>query len=204
MPEAHEELLNYYDPQGRVLGTAPRAQAKASGRAVGAVNVLIRGPESRVLLQRRPIDVENGGLWDKSVGGHVSAGEDFDETVVRETGEELFGGAGSAHVRLISESADPALDVSELVALQRVTLQKNLRDVRRGPARDELRNVIYHVAIYLGRTGLALERFTPQRSEIDELAYFAPAEIDRLLVRGELAPNMGFLWLTQAHALLAL
>jgi len=201
MAEAHEELLNYYDAQGRVLGVAPRAQAKASGHAVGAVNALILGPNGQVLLQRRPRDVENGGRWDKSVGGHVAAGEDFDATVLRETGEELFGTGDSTQVQLVSSECAP--EASPGVRLRRVALQRNLRDVRQIPGGGGARNVLYHVAIYLGRTDLALEHFTPQRSEIDELAYFAPADVDRLLLGGELAPNMSFLWLTQAQALLA-
>jgi len=200
MAEAHEELLNYYDAQGRVLGVAPRAQAKASGHAVGAVNALILGPRGQVLLQRRPRDVENGGRWDKSVGGHVAAGEDFDATVLRETGEELFGAGDSTEVQLVS--SEGATEASAGVRLRRVALQRNLRDVREVPG-GGARNVLYHVAIYLGRTDLTLEHFTPQRSEIDELAYFTPADVDRLLLGGELAPNMSFLWLTQAQALLA-
>jgi hypothetical protein len=44
--------------------------------------------------------------------------------------------------------------------------------------------------------------FRPQPSEIDELAYFPAEGVDRMLLEGRLAPNMAFLWLTQAHALL--
>ena len=39
--ENAEELLNVYDEAGRVVGAKPRTAAKASGLAVGAVNVLI-------------------------------------------------------------------------------------------------------------------------------------------------------------------
>ena len=206
MEAAHEELLNLYDVQGRIVGAAPRRQAKASGQAVGAVNALIAGADGRVLMQRRPLDKENGGRWDKSVGGHVSAGEAWDTTLLREAGEELFDQAGTPAVRLAATEAEfeqmvRELDLSQAVLLRRVALQLNLRDVRRKPAGGH-RNVLYHVAIYLGRTALPLEHFRPQRAEIDELAYRAPAEIDRLLLGGELAPNMAFLWLTQAHALL--
>ncbi|HEV7499216.1 MAG TPA: NUDIX domain-containing protein, partial [Vicinamibacteria bacterium] len=88
--EPPEELLNVYDGEGRVVGAQPRRAAKASGLAVGAVNVLVLNEAGEVLLQRRPRDKENGGTWDKSVGGHVSAGEEFDTTAVREAGEELF------------------------------------------------------------------------------------------------------------------
>jgi hypothetical protein len=199
-----EEELNVYDPEGRVVDAAPRRAAKASGRAVGAVNVLILNAQDEVLLQRRPPDKENGGRWDKSVGGHVSAGEAFDATAVREAGEELFDDASSPRVRLL-EGQGP-LGTGDLpagvdVALRRLVLQLNLRDVRRAPS-GELRNVLYHVAIYSGRTTLPLEAFRPQASEIAGLRYARAAEVDALLLEGGLAPNMAFLWLAHAHALL--
>lgn len=219
MAESHSELLNLYDQAGQVVGQAPRAVAKASGRAVGAVNALIVDGTGRVLLQRRPAGKENGGLWDKSAGGHVSAGEDFDQTLVREAGEELFDDAASPAVRLAPDAASferlrRELDLGSTVLLRRQGLQLNLRDVRRvpgeggasatEPADVRFRIVTYHVAVYLGATALSLADFRPQPSEIAALDYVLPAEVDRLLLRGELAPNMAFLWLSQAHALLAL
>ena len=205
--KTREELLNVYDAAGNIIGAQPRNVAKASGRAVGAVNLLVVNAGGRILLQRRPQDRENGGLWDKSVGGHVSAGEDFDATVVREAGEELFDDPGSPRVRLLaSESAfDEAVascDLAERVILRRVAWQRNLRDVRHTPG-GGLRNVLYHVAIYRGRTDLPLAGFRPQVSEIAELRYAPAAEVDRWLLEGRLAPNMAYLWLTQAHAILA-
>jgi hypothetical protein len=122
-------------------------------------------------------------------------------------------------VRLAPDAASFArlrheLDLRRAVLLRRQALQLNLRDVRRAPGgRGEasseppdvrFRNVIYHVAVYLGCTALPLPGFRAQASEIAGLDYFAPADVDRLLLRGELAPNMAFLWLSQARALLAL
>ncbi len=207
MPEAHEEPLNVYDAEGVVVGVMPRSTAKRSGLAVGAVNVLLANASGEVLLQRRPADKENGGLWDKSVGGHVGAGEDFDRTAVRETGEELFDDPGSPRVLLAAgEEAFRArliaTDLGQHVLFRRASFQRNLRDVRHGPE-GGLLNVLYHVAVYLGRTDVPLSRFRPQESEIAELGYFAPAAVDEMLRRGRLAPNMAFLWLTHAHALLA-
>ena len=137
-PDATEELLNVYDAEGRVVGAQPRRAAKASGLAVGAVNVLVLSDEGRVLMQRRPADKENGGRWDKSVGGHVSAGEDFDTTVVREAGEELFDDPRSAQVRLARderefEALEGSLDLRRTVLLVRVGMQRSLRDVRHAP-----------------------------------------------------------------------
>jgi len=201
-----EELLNVYDTDGNVVAAKPRREAKASGLAVGAVNVLVLNQLGQVLLQRRPAGKENGGRWDKSVGGHVSAGEEFDTTVVREAGEELFDDPRSPQVLLARdvlefETIAASEDVRRLVVLHRVAFQLNLRDVRHAPGGGS-RNVLYHLAIYHGRTGLPIEAFRPQQSEIDELRYVGYRELDQLLLDGQLPPNMAFLWLTQGHLLL--
>jgi isopentenyldiphosphate isomerase len=202
-----EELLNVYDAEGRVVGARPRREAKASGLAVGAVNALVLDARRHVLLQRRPRRKENGERWDKSVGGHVSAGEEFDHTLVREAGEELFDDPRSPRIRLAASGEEFAsllrsADLGREVVLRRVAFQRNLRDVRAGPD-GAVRNVLYHVAIYAGRTETPAPSFRPQPSEIEELAYFPPEAVDRMLLDGRLAPNMAFLWLTQARALLA-
>jgi len=205
--EAHEELLNVYDGAGRVTGALPRREAKRSGLAVGAVNALILNGRGELLMQHRPADKENGGLWDKSVGGHVGAGESFDQTLVREAGEELFEDGHAERVRLCSDAAafETALereDLARLVLLRPLELRLNLRDVRRAPD-GGVRNVLYHVAIYAGRTELPIEGFRPQASEIQTLRYLPAAEVDALLLAGKLAPNMAFLWLSQGQALVA-
>jgi isopentenyldiphosphate isomerase len=200
-------LLNVYDAAGEIVGALPRTEAKASGRAGGAVNVIVRDANGRVLLQRRPAGTENGGRWDKSVGGHVSAGEDFDTTAVRESGEELFDDASAAAVALARSRAHfdhlvATADLRASVVLHRIGLQLNLRDARL--AEDgSVRNVLYHVAMYEGRTAAPIGAFRPQPSEIESLAYFTVAEVDRMLVDGALAPNMGFLWLAYGQRLLS-
>jgi isopentenyldiphosphate isomerase len=206
-PEPAEELLNVYDAEGRVVGAQPRRAAKASGLAVGAVNVLVLNDRGHLLMQRRPPDKENGGRWDKSVGGHVSAGEEFDTTAVREAGEELFDDPRSPHIRLARDHAEfdhleRSEDLTRMVLMHRASFQLALRDVRHTPDGGR-RHVLYHLAIYHGRTSVPIEDFQPQKSEIDELRYVAPAEVDQMLLEARLPPNMAFLWLTQGHALLS-
>jgi hypothetical protein len=201
--DSHEELLNVYDAEGRPVGALPRREAKASGQPVGAVNVLLVNARGEVLLQRRPLDKENGGCWDKSVGGHVAAGETFDQTAVREAGEELFDDPGTTAVSLVAGPealGGPALDLSRRVAFFSASRQLGLRDVRHAPE-GGARIVVYHLAIYLGRTDIPRKGFRPQAEEITDLAYFLPAEVDRMLLAGELAPNMSFLWLTHGARL---
>jgi hypothetical protein len=207
MAEPERELVAVFDEAGRAAGAMPREEAKRAGRAIGAVNVLLVNARGELLLQLRPEDKENGGRWDKTVGGHVDEGEEFDRAAVREAGEELFDDPVSPRVHLARDPRDEgrllaAADLSREVVFRRVALQLNLRDVRLLPA-GGVRNVLYHVASYLGRTDVPLEGFRPPADEIAALRYASPAEVDGLLVRGELAPNMAFLWLTHARALLA-
>ena len=207
-PEPAEELLNVYDADGRVVGAQPRRAAKASGLAVGAVNVLVLNDRGTLPADAATsVDKENGGRWDKSVGGHVSAGEEFDTTAVREAGEELFDDPRSPRVRLARDRAEfdhleRSEDLAHMVIFQRVAFQLALRDVRHAPDGSR-RHVLYHLALYHGRTSVPIEDFQPQKSEIDELRYVAPAEVDQMLLEARLPPNMAFLWLTQGHALLS-
>jgi len=208
MGEPHDERVAVFDAAGRAVGGMPRDEAKRSGLAVGAINLLLVNARGEVLLQLRPADKENGGRWDKSVGGHVDAGESFDTAARREAGEELFGDGASPRVLLAADAADlerrlAASDLGQTVVFRREALQLNLRDVRLVPG-GGLRNVVYHVASYLGRTDVPLEGFRPPAAEIAGLRYAAAPEVDGLLLEGGLAPNMAFLWLTHARALLAL
>jgi len=208
VPEPHDERVAVFDAAGRVVGAMPRDEAKRSGLAVGAVNLLLVNAQGEVLLQRRPDDKENGGRWDKSVGGHVDEGESFDAAVVREAGEELFSDGASPRVQLAPDAAALARrmrerELSRDVVFRRAALQLGLRDVRLVPG-GGVRNVVYHVASYLGRTDVPLADFRPPQGEIAGLRYATPAEVDALLLAGGLAPNMAFLWLTHARELLEL
>lgn len=194
MSEQIHELLNVYDAAGVVVGSMERGEAKARGFAAGAVQMLVVNQDGRVLLQRRRDDKENGGLWDKSVGGHVQAGETFDGALLREANEELFGRADAGRVALVDDLEAASAAVPP-VRVRRVRLELGLRDIRYAATQDrQIINVTYHAALYLGRTRLALADFARQEEELADLAYFEPAEIDHMLVRGQLAPNMGFLW----------
>jgi 8-oxo-dGTP pyrophosphatase MutT (NUDIX family) len=208
MGEPHDERVAVFDAAGRAVGGMPRDEAKRSGLAVGAINLLLVNARGEVLLQQRPADKENGGRWDKSVGGHVDAGESFDAAAQREAGEELFADGRSPRVQLAGDASDlerrlATADLGRGVVFRREALQLNLRDVRLVPG-GGVRNVVYHVASYLGRTDVSLEDFRPPAAEIAGLRYAGASEVDALLLSGSLAPNMAFLWLTHARALLAL
>jgi isopentenyldiphosphate isomerase len=194
MSDRVHELLNVYDAAGRVVGAMARGDAKSKGLAAGAVQMLVVNEDGRVLLQQRCQDKENGGLWDKSVGGHVLAGETFDQAMIREANEELFGRADADRVVLVDD-LHASLSSAHPVWARRIRIELGLRDIRYAatPGRPIV-NVTYHAAMYLGRTRLGIEAFAPQEEELEGLAYLEPADVDRMLVTGRLAPNMAFLW----------
>lgn len=65
-------------------------QKGSISRKVKTIKLLLMNSSGRIYLQKRSkIKSENLGLYDKTVGGHVVAGDSFDMTVVRECAEEL-------------------------------------------------------------------------------------------------------------------
>ncbi len=76
--ELHEEMRKEYYGKGRVTTRHKH------------VRLFLMNSKGRVILQRRSKwKGDNSGLWDKTIGGHVKAGEDFDLTLLKECAQEL-------------------------------------------------------------------------------------------------------------------
>lgn len=83
-------MLDTLDEEGRVAGSAERSRIHREGLRHRAVHVIVLDGAGRMLLQKRSSTKDTcPGMWDTSVGGHVGAGEDPLEAVLREAGEEL-------------------------------------------------------------------------------------------------------------------
>ena len=188
----------------------PRAKAKRSGLASGRSTCCSSTRSGELLLQRRPEDKENGGRWDKSVGGHVDEGESFDQAAVREAGRGAVRGrrlaAGAAGARRRGARTPRSDGGSRTGRSSSAARRCSSTCATCGSCRaGGVRNVVYHVASYLGRTDVPIEALPSAQGRDRRPALRGARRGGRAAgVAAVSRPNMAFLWLTHAHALLAL
>jgi len=85
-----DELFDVVDENDHVTGQAARREVHARGWRHRAVHLLVVNKAGRVFLHKRSKTKDRfPGYWDSSAAGHVGAGEDYDDTAVRELEEEL-------------------------------------------------------------------------------------------------------------------
>lgn len=86
-----EELIDVLDENGILTGTVlPRSEIHKKGLWHRAIIVAIINENNEILLQQRSDTKEkNPGMWDISVAGHISAGQDSLSAAAREINEEV-------------------------------------------------------------------------------------------------------------------
>lgn len=86
-----EELIDVLDENGVFTGEVlPRSEIHKKGLWHRAIVVAIINENNQLLLQQRSNNKEkNPGMWDISVAGHISAGQDSLSAAVREINEEV-------------------------------------------------------------------------------------------------------------------
>ena len=90
MPQNLDELFDIVDEQDRVTGTMVRREVHRLKLRHRAVHLLVINRAGKIFLHQRSMKKDLfPGVWDSSAAGHVSAGEDYDSTAVRELEEEL-------------------------------------------------------------------------------------------------------------------
>lgn len=87
----NKELIDVLDENGMFTGEVlPRDEIHKKGLWHRAIIVAIVNENNQVLLQQRSEDKEkNAGMWDISVAGHISAGQDSLSAAAREINEEV-------------------------------------------------------------------------------------------------------------------
>src|SRR5690554_719597 len=88
---AKEEWVPLVDDQGKIIGTASRSEVHNGSKLLHpVVHMHVINENKSILLQKRPLSKQiQPGKWDTSVGGHISAGENLQQALVKEACEEI-------------------------------------------------------------------------------------------------------------------
>ena len=84
------EIIDEYNHMGEKIGTVDKEVAHKKGLWHKSVHVWILNNENRILIQKRCTDKKlYPNTWDASFAGHINAGENSIEALIREGKEEL-------------------------------------------------------------------------------------------------------------------
>lgn len=126
-----EEYVDVLDVNGKVTGKViTKKEAHKTGKWHRAVHVwIISEDKKKILLQKRCLDKNLfPNMWDISVGGHVSSGEDTLIAAKRELAEELGLNSDSYEFEYVDIIEEKFID-GEIVSNEFVTIYKILSDI---------------------------------------------------------------------------
>lgn len=114
-----EELFDVVDELNRVIDVMPRSEVHRLKLRHRASHIFLFRTDGRMLIHLRAADKEEfPAVWTSSASGHVSSGDDYHESAVRELEEEL--GIQASLQQLAEFSACPET-CNEFTVLYRAT-----------------------------------------------------------------------------------
>jgi 16S rRNA (adenine1518-N6/adenine1519-N6)-dimethyltransferase len=116
--DVHGEMFDVVDEANHVLRQASRHEVHKNGLRHRAVHIFVFNGAGELFLQKRSRWKDTHPLrWDSSAAGHVNAGDDYEETALREVHEEM--GVTVARVELLAKIEAGAMTGWEFVHLFR-------------------------------------------------------------------------------------
>ena len=105
-------------------------KTKKITKKVKAIRLLLMNSNGRIFLQKRSkLKNENPGLYDKTVGGDVQAGDSYESTVVKECAEELGFPASILNEEDFKRSIKTT-DISIVGIFRKVDIDSNFKSKR--------------------------------------------------------------------------
>ena len=162
------ELIDVLDENGIFTGQVlPRDEIHKQGLWHRAIIVIIVNEENEVLIQQRAANKEkNANLWDVSVAGHISAGQDSLSAAAREINEE------------VSVDLGAKVDVKEFRFMTSFRSQIKYCE-------DFIENQFYDFFV-LRRENMHPENITFQESEVQAIKFVSLSELTQLRDNHEL------------------
>ena len=163
-----EEYVDILDEQGIVTGEViTKKEAHKVGKWHRSIHVMIISEDNKkILLQKRcPLKDLFPNMWDISVGGHVSSGEDTLVAAKRELSEELGLNPDDYDLVYVDEIKENFVD-GDIISNEFVTIYKIINNV----------NI----------NGIKL-----QKEEVSEVKWFTKNEVEMLIKESKIIPHIG-------------
>ena len=157
-----KELIDVLDENGIKTGEVlPRDEVHKNGLWHRSVVIAILNEKKEILIQQRSNNKEkNAGMWDISVAGHISAGQD----------------AISAAVREINEEVGITLNDSDFSNFKCVFSYRSQIEY----AKDFIENQFYEFFIFR-KDGLDINSIKMQESEVQAIKFVSIEELQEMI-----------------------
>lgn len=151
------EYLDICDSDGKLTGEKKtKKEAHERGLWHRSVHVWIVNSENEILIQKRSPFMDNyPNKWDISAAGHVSAGEDYITSAIRETEEEIG----------LKIEPEELMQIGELTQMS----------AREGYINNEVNPV------YIIRKDLDVDKITKQYEEVAEVKFVPYTQLKDLI-----------------------
>lgn len=163
-----EELIDVLDENGvKTGGVTTRSEIHKKGLWHRAIAVAIVNEQNQILLQQRSYKKDkNAGMWDISVAGHISTGQDALSAASREINEE------------VSVNLGFYVDIKDFRYMFSFRKEDIIRD-------DYIERQFYDFFI-LRKNGLKLENIEVQESEIEQVKFVDISELNKMIENNEI------------------
>ena len=166
-----KELIDVLDENGVKTGEIlPRDEIHKKGLWHRSIVVAIINDKNEILLQQRSKEKEkNAGMWDISVAGHISTGQDALSAAAREINEE------------VSVNLGYKVDIKSFRYMFSYRTQAKYAD-------DFIENQFYDFFI-LRQNGLTTDNIKFQSSEVQNIKFVSISELNEMREKNILVPR---------------
>lgn len=158
-----EELIDVLDENGVKTGEVlPRSEIHKKGLWHRVIAVAIVNEKNQILLQQRSYNKDkNAGMWDISVAGYISTGQDALSAASREINEE------------VSINLGYKIDIKEFRYMFSYKVESRVNE-------NFIERQFYDFFI-LRQNGLKLKEIKVQESEVEQVKFVDVSELNTLI-----------------------